>query len=118
MIGVGKAFGLPSLRTVRAVFPHTALQSVVSSSRLSRCLPDRVKSERPGIREGAFPPPVTSLPTPTARTPSTPRLRRTPSCARPAAPLLSLFGTHNAVLPRHDLPASTFLPCLPWDGFC
>src|SRR6266478_1716713 len=26
-IGVGKAVGLPSLRTVRAVFPHTALQS-------------------------------------------------------------------------------------------
>jgi NAD(P)-dependent dehydrogenase (short-subunit alcohol dehydrogenase family) len=33
---------LPALRTVRAVFPHTALQSVVSSSRLSRCLPGRV----------------------------------------------------------------------------
>jgi hypothetical protein len=32
LIGVGKAFGLPSLRTVRAVFPHTALQSLVSSS--------------------------------------------------------------------------------------
>src|ERR1700689_110365 len=29
-IGVGKAFGLPSLRTVQAVFPHTALQSMVS----------------------------------------------------------------------------------------
>jgi hypothetical protein len=32
MIGVGKALGLPSLRTARAVFPHTALQSLVSSS--------------------------------------------------------------------------------------
>jgi len=30
VIGVGKAFGLPSLRTVQAVFPHTALQSMVS----------------------------------------------------------------------------------------
>jgi hypothetical protein len=30
LIGVGKAFGLPSLRTVQAVFPHTALQSMVS----------------------------------------------------------------------------------------
>jgi len=29
VIGVGKDTVLPSLRTVRAVFPHTALQSVV-----------------------------------------------------------------------------------------
>ncbi len=34
-IGVGKAFGLPSLRTVRAVLPHTALQLLVSSSGVS-----------------------------------------------------------------------------------
>jgi hypothetical protein len=34
-IGVGKV-ALPALRTVRAVFPHTALQSVVSSSGISR----------------------------------------------------------------------------------
>jgi len=32
MIGVGKGFSLPALRTVRAVLPHTALQSVVSTS--------------------------------------------------------------------------------------
>ena len=30
MIGVGKEMILPSLRTVRAFFPHTALQLVVS----------------------------------------------------------------------------------------
>ncbi len=36
VIGVGKAFGLPSLRTVRAVLPHTALQSLVSSSGAAR----------------------------------------------------------------------------------
>ena len=41
----------PSLRTVRAVFPHTALQSVVSSSGASRFLPSRMKCEQPGIRE-------------------------------------------------------------------
>jgi predicted AAA+ superfamily ATPase len=35
-IGVGKDTVLPSLRTVRAVFPHTALQSVVSTSGLAR----------------------------------------------------------------------------------
>src|SRR6266404_3138158 len=37
-IGVGKAVGLPSLRTVRAVFPHTALQSLGSSSGVSRVI--------------------------------------------------------------------------------
>ncbi len=31
-IGVGKATNLPSLRTVHAVLPHTALQSAVSIS--------------------------------------------------------------------------------------
>ena len=31
-IGVGKAINLPSLRTVHAVFPHTALQLAVSIS--------------------------------------------------------------------------------------
>ena len=36
MIGVGMAFATPPPRTVRAVFPHTALQLVVSSSGLSR----------------------------------------------------------------------------------
>jgi len=34
MIGVGKT--LPALRTVHAVLPHTALQSVVSSLGLAR----------------------------------------------------------------------------------
>jgi hypothetical protein len=34
-----EGFPLPALRTVRAVFPHTALQSVVSSSGASRSLP-------------------------------------------------------------------------------
>jgi hypothetical protein len=42
---------LPALRTVRAVFPHTALQSVVSSSGVSRVLPGFVKCEQPGIGE-------------------------------------------------------------------
>ena len=35
-IGVGNGFAVPALRTVRAVLPHTALQSVVSSSGLAR----------------------------------------------------------------------------------
>src|SRR5690606_33378264 len=37
-----EGFRLPALRTARAVFPHTALQSVVSSSGMSRALPSRV----------------------------------------------------------------------------
>ena len=32
--------------------------------------------------------------------------------------LLSLFGTPGASVLRHGLHASTFLPCLPSDGFC
>src|SRR5271157_5487523 len=47
---------LPSLRTVRAVFPHTALQSVVSSSGLSRLPPSRVEGEQPcGSKESVWP---------------------------------------------------------------
>ena len=34
-IGVGKALRLPSLRTARAVFPHTALRLEVSTSGLN-----------------------------------------------------------------------------------
>src|SRR5579862_193485 len=46
-IGVGKAVGLPSLRTVRAVFPHTALQLLVSSSGVSRLGISCAKGEQP-----------------------------------------------------------------------
>ncbi len=35
LIGSETAFAVPALRTVRAVLPHTALQSVVSSSGLA-----------------------------------------------------------------------------------
>jgi hypothetical protein len=45
-IGVGKAFGLPSLRTVRAVLPHTALQSLVSSSGVSELFKGCVEGEQ------------------------------------------------------------------------
>ena len=46
-----EGFRLPALRTVRAVFPHTALQLVVSSSGVARGMPGWVKGEQPGIRE-------------------------------------------------------------------
>jgi hypothetical protein len=41
-----EGFRLPSLRTVRAVLPHTALQSLVSSSGVSRCCPGRALREQ------------------------------------------------------------------------
>src|SRR5262245_24137448 len=44
-------WALPALRTVRAVFPHTALQSVVSSSGVSRRLPGCCEREQPGGSE-------------------------------------------------------------------
>src|SRR4051812_20771999 len=47
---------LPALRTVRAVCPHTALQSVVSSSGRSRRLPGCGNREQPRIsEEGIWP---------------------------------------------------------------
>lgn len=47
----------PSLRTVRAVFPHTALQLAVSSSGISRGEEGRVRCEQPSSREGDGEPP-------------------------------------------------------------
>ncbi len=47
---------LPALRTVRAVFPHTALQSVVSSSGLACQHMGLVQGEKPmGSEEGNGP---------------------------------------------------------------
>src|SRR6266478_9142851 len=51
LIGVGKGLALPALRTVRAVLPHTALQSVVSSSGVSRLLEGCMKGEQSLGRE-------------------------------------------------------------------
>ncbi len=42
---------LPALLTVRAVFPHTALRSVVSSSGISLRLPGGTQGEQPGSGE-------------------------------------------------------------------
>src|SRR5438132_3566561 len=46
-----EGFGLPSLRTVRAVLPHTALRLLVSSSGVSRVISGRGKGEQPEIGE-------------------------------------------------------------------
>ena len=46
-----EGFPLPSLRTVRAVFPHTALQSVVSSSGLARQNMRSFHGEKPVLSE-------------------------------------------------------------------
>src|SRR5215211_5539049 len=51
-----EGFRLPSLRTVRAVFPHTALQSWLSSSGVSRFLIGCVQGEQPLLsEEGVWP---------------------------------------------------------------
>jgi len=50
-IGVGKEKFLPALRTVRAVLPHTALQSVVSSSGLARYNVSFIHGEKPTFSE-------------------------------------------------------------------
>jgi len=50
---------LPALRTVRAVLPHTALQSVVSSSGLTRQYVSFAHGEKPTFSEkGIWPQPV------------------------------------------------------------
>ena len=50
---------LPSLRTVRAVLPHTALQSVVSSSGSTRQYVSFAHGEKPTFSEkGIWPQPV------------------------------------------------------------
>ena len=55
-MGVGKGCALPALRTVRAVLPHTALQSLVSSSGVSRLRMGRAKGEQPVSREESIGP--------------------------------------------------------------
>src|SRR5256885_11442492 len=49
--GSGTALAVPALRTVRAVLPHTALRSVVSSSGLARQLPGCMHGEQSLGRE-------------------------------------------------------------------
>jgi len=95
-IGVGKGFALPALRTVRAVFPHTALQSVVSSSGVSRVQPGCVKSEQPGLGEEGDRPPLTPL-----SSADTMRSVQTEASAhdqsRASAPCVALAGTAGAL---------------------
>ena len=57
-IGVGKGVTLPALRTVRAVFPHTALQSLVPSLGVSRVFKSCLKGDEPLIREEGIPCPL------------------------------------------------------------
>src|SRR5271157_5547703 len=60
-----EGFRLPALRTVRAVFPHTALQSVVSSSGVSPGEPGCVECEQPCLREEGVGPALLVLTTAT-----------------------------------------------------
>src|SRR5690606_16919105 len=60
-----EGLGLPALRTVHAVLPHTALQSVVSTSWLARVMPGCCQGEQPSLREEPVGPAAVVTPLPT-----------------------------------------------------
>ena len=106
---------LPSLRTVLAVFPHTALQSLVATR---GCLAqyrtvDRVNSKK--LREGGYSPPLTPLPAPTPCVLSVERLRLAivqvwSSHQRASLPEIALRHCRNSLASRQtsriQLPTS------------
>ena len=113
----------PSLRTVRAVFPHTALRLAVSSSGSSRGEEGRVRCERPSSRGGGvgtttgWPPPSSdavaqrrdhALPPDRAF-----RLGHRPGPLHRAV----VCDIDGARLTRSAGHASTFLPPFPKAGF-
>jgi hypothetical protein len=123
-IGVGKV-ALPALRTVRAVLPHTALQSPVPTSGMSR-LSGAVSGDRLPFREGVAGARASfrlrrRCPAPTSCDPSRSKLpppRLTGIPAGDACPLFSLEGTYGTPIAayrtsRIQLPAS-----LPSGRFC
>src|ERR1700722_910402 len=113
---------LPALRTVGAVFPHTALQSPVPSSGVSRVFKSCLRGEEPSIREDGIDPlraePFATSDAVTQRRyhairPDR-RFRPPQSVGFPTggvSPLFSRYGTVGILLLHPDLshPAS----CLP-----
>jgi hypothetical protein len=112
----GEGFRLPSLRTARAVFPHTALRLTVSSSGVSRLPQGGFEGEEPrGCEEGVFPP---LTPFPSADTIRS--LHTEPSThdqSRVSAPCLAP-RTVGAGMASSGPSASIFLPRLPSGWFC
>src|SRR5215831_6132983 len=121
-IGSGTALAVPALRTVRAVLPHTALQSVVSSSGLARRHSD-AKGEHPMCREKALAICLSDAVANAANMRSGPTEAFVHSHSRPwtSAPCLTLTGTSSAELcscnDLHVLHLPVFLPsvrlCFP-----
>ena len=105
-----EGFGLPSLRTVRAVFPHTALQSAVSASGISRCSPWG-EAWPFGFREQPHGR-LMLLPAPRSGLSSKARLSRRRDC-RGSAPCLAASGTCGALLPFFVvMPPPSYPPSL------
>ena len=119
MIGSGRALALPALRTARAVFPHTALQSAVSTSGASRDTKLTIGRSVGLAREGITGRPGTPLPVPIPCAWTGGKLPPTPgrAGASASAPRSALSGTAGALIASLRLHASTFLPPFPKDGF-
>src|SRR5215468_6011399 len=118
-IGSGTALAVPALRTVRAVLPHTALQSVVSSSGLARRHKD-AKGEQPICREKALAMYLFDAVSGAANMRSDHPQAVVHSLFGPwtSAPCLTLAGTSGAgFCSCSGLHASTFLSPFPQDGF-
>ena len=104
---------LPALRTVHAVLPHTALQSLVSSSGVSRLHIGRIKGEQPMSREESV---LASFDAVDQRRHHALRpdrgFRPSPGWVESVCPLLSRSRHCRDFLCRHpDLAPPT--PCLP-----
>src|SRR6516165_3704401 len=117
--GREEVWPLPALRTVRAVLPHTALQSLVSTSGVSRRRKGSATGEPPMRSEGALA--MCSLDAvasaDTRRSVQIEPSARHLSGFRASAACLALSGTDQTLIGSISPRASNFLPPFPQDGF-
>src|SRR6516165_2003880 len=117
--GREEVWPLPALRTVRAVLPHTALQSLVSTSGVSRRRKGSATGDPPMRSEGALA--MCSLDAvasaDTRRSVQIEPSARHLSGFRASAACLALSGTDQTLIGSISPRASNFLPPFPQDGF-